>query len=210
MAAEPETPAEAEAELPPYIIEAARSGRAKCKGCRKAIPKDDLRLGVLVEGPYGLGHMWYHLNCAAKRLFPKLEEAYQHEAWACAKVPLTADDVPPLAELAELKEEAEKKKAEKKELPYTELDPSGRARCKHCDEPMVKGEPRVVIGRAVEFGQQTRTTPINVHPTCVADALQAEDCASEADGFFQALRTNSKGLESAVIDSVEAEIGSLY
>jgi hypothetical protein len=207
MPAETDAP---EPELPPYIIEAARSGRAKCKSCRKAIPKDDLRLGVLVEGPYGVGHMWYHLNCAAKRLFTKLEEAYAHQAWACAKVPLSEGDVPPLAELSELKEEAEKKKAERKQLPFVELAPSGRSRCKHCDELVDKGEPRVAIGRAVEFGQQTRTSPINVHPACVPDALQAEDCATEADGFFEALRANSKGIDAVVIDSVEGEIGSLY
>lgn len=208
---DPETPSqETESELPAYIIEAARSGRAKCKACRKAIPKDDLRLGVLVEGPYGLGHMWYHLECSAKRLFDKLKEAYEMEAWTLAKVPLTADVMPPLDELELLKEQAEAKKAERKELPHTELAPSGRAKCKHCDELIEKDTPRVVIGRSVEFGQQTRTTPINVHPGCVADALQAEDSATEPEGFEAALRANSKNVDSVVIDSVLAEIGSLY
>lgn len=206
---EQESPAvEPEPQLPAFIIEAARSGRSKCKACRKAIAKDDLRLGVLVEGPYGLGHMWYHIKCSAKRIFDKLEEAYAQEAWNNAKVPPT--DIPDLQELSKLKEEAEKKKAEKKELPYTELAPSGRARCKHCDELIEKATPRVVIGRAVEFGQQQRTTPINVHPGCVADALQAEDNATEVDGFAEALRKNSKGLDDVVIDSVVGEIGSLY
>ncbi len=205
----PEPNAEAEEpELPAFIIEGARSGRAKCKSCRKAIPKGDLRLGILVEGPYGLGHMWHHLECAAKRQFAKVEEAYALEAWNFAKE-LPAD-VPPLAQLAELKVEADKAKAEKKELPYAELDPSGRAKCKHCDDSLEKGSPRVVLGRNVEFGQQTRTTPINVHPGCVADALQAEDSATEADGFAEALRRNSKGLDSVVIDSVVNEIGSLF
>jgi hypothetical protein len=199
-----------EPELPAFVIEAARSGRAKCKSCRKAIPKDGLRLGVLVEGPYGVGHMWYHLTCAAKRLFDKVESAYEIEAWTLAKVPLEASDVPPLAELETLREEAEKKKVEKKELPYTELAPSGRAKCKHCDELIEKDTPRVIIGREVEFGQQTRTTPINVHPACVADALHAEDCNTEAEGFEGALRANSKGLDAPVIDSVIAEVGSLY
>ncbi len=92
----------------------------------------------------------------------------------------------------------------------SQLAPSGRARCKHCDELIEKGTPRVVIGRAVEFGQQMRTTPINVHPACVADALQAEDSATEPEGFFEALRTNSKGVDSVVVDSVVGEVGSLY
>ena len=204
------TPEETEPELPPYIIEAARSGRSKCKGCRKAIEKDTHRLGVLVEGPYGLGHMWYHLNCAAKRIWGKLEEAYAAEAWSLAKVPVDRAELPDLADLVELREEAEKKKAEKQELPYVELDPSGRARCKWCDETLEKGTPRVVIGREVEFGQQVRTTPINVHPRCVADAIQAEDSATGPDGLAEALRANSKGLDDVVLDSAIEEIGSLY
>jgi hypothetical protein len=199
---------EQEPELPPFIIEGARSGRAKCKTCRKAIPKGALRLGILVEGPYGVGHMWHHLTCAAKRQFAKVEEAYAVEAWTFAKE--APEDVPPLSELEGLKVEAEKARAERKELPYAELDPSGRAKCKHCDEALEKGEPRVVLGRSVEFGQQSRTTPINVHPGCVADALQAEDSATPVEGFEAALRANSKGLDVVVIDSVLQEIGSLY
>lgn len=201
---------EPEQSLPAYIIEAARSGRSKCKACRKAIDKDDLRLGVLVEGPFGAGHMWYHIPCSAKRLFDKLEEAYELKAWTLAKVPVDESLMPDLGELSKLKEEADKKKADRKELPHAELAPSGRAKCKHCDELIEKGAPRVVIGRAVEFGQQVRTTPINVHPGCVADALQAEDSATEPDGFAEALRANSKGTDEVVINSVLEEIGSLY
>lgn len=201
--AEPEEP-----ELPPFLIEGARSGRAKCKTCRKPIAQGALRIGIRVEGPYGVGHMWHHLACAAKRQFEKVEEAYKLEAWNFAKeVPA---ELPSLAELGELRVEAEKKKAEARSIPYAELDPSGRAKCKQCNETLGKGDPRIVLGRAVEFGQQTRTTPINVHPGCVADALQAEDNATEADGFAEALRANSKGLDAVVLNSVLEEVGSLY
>ena len=204
---EPEPEVEAEPELPLYIIEGARSGRSKCKTCRRPIDKGTLRLGVLVEGPFGVGHMWHHLKCAARRSFPKVEEAYGLEAWNFAKeVP---GSVPPLEELKALREEADKKKTERKELPYAELAPSGRSRCKHCDELIEKGAARVALGREVQFGQQVRTTPINVHPDCVPDALRAEDCSTEIDGFAAALRTNSKGIEAEVIDAVLAEVGEL-
>ncbi|MCA8979658.1 MAG: hypothetical protein KDC14_06500 [Planctomycetes bacterium] len=208
MSDDPNTAEPEEPELPPYLIEGARSGRAKCKTCRKAIAQGSLRIGIRVEGPFGVGHMWHHLACAAKRQFEKVEEAYTLEAWTFAKV--VPKDVPALDELRELREQAEKKKAEAKKLPYAELDPSGRAKCKQCNETLEKGEPRVVVGRAVEFGQQTRTTPINVHPSCVADALQAEDSATEVDGFADALRENSKGLDEVVLNSVLDEVGSLY
>ena len=204
------TPDPEEPELPAYVIEAARSGRAKCKACRKAIAKDTHRLGVLVEGPFGTGHMWYHLPCAAKRIWPKLEEAYGMEAWSLAKVPVEGSELPPLEELVRHREEAEKKKAERKELPYVELSPSGRARCKHCDETLEKGAPRVVLGREVEFGQQVRTAPINVHPACVAEALQAPDSATGPDGLAEALRRNSGDLDTAVVEGAISDLGSLY
>lgn len=208
MSDEPIQPETEEPELPPYLIEGARSGRAKCKTCRKPIPQGSLRIGIRVEGPYGVGHMWHHLACAAKRQFDKVEAAYELEAWNFAKE--MPADIPPLAKLKELREEAEKKKAEAKAIPYAELDPSGRAKCKQCNETLEKGAARVILGRSVEFGQQTRTTPINVHPACVADALQSEDSATEVDGFAAALRTNSKGLDAVVLNSVLEEVGSLF
>jgi len=78
-----------EQEKPPYVIEGARSSRARCKTCRKKIAKGGLRLGVLVVGPFGPGYMWHHLNCAAGRLYEKLEEAYRLEAWREATPPQT-------------------------------------------------------------------------------------------------------------------------
>ncbi len=193
-----------EEQLAPFMIEPARSNRSKCKTCRRKIDKDSLRIGIMIEGPFGAGYLWHHLKCAAKRQFPAVEEAYGQKCWA------EGIEVPPLAELKRLEEDAAKKKAEKIDPPFAQIAPSGRAKCKHCDELIEKDTPRVVIGRSVEFGQQVRTTPINVHPACVADALQAEDCATEPDGFAEALRTNSKGVDGVVIDSVIAEVGSLY
>ena len=59
--------------LPPLVIEGARSSRSKCKGCRRAIQKDTLRLGILFEGPYGTGYLWHHLTCAARKRPDELE-----------------------------------------------------------------------------------------------------------------------------------------
>ncbi len=198
---------EPEKELPPFVIEGARSSRSKCKTCRKAIMKETLRLGILVEGPYGMGHMWHHLECAAKSQFPAVEEAYQMQAWTFAKE--EPDDIPDLKDLVQLAEEAASKKKEKKEIPYAEVDPSGRAKCKHSGEPIPKGGLRVVLGRAVTFGSQTRTTPIQVLPEHVLDALAQEDSATEEEGFVEALRQNSKDLEPAQIEALLELIGPL-
>ena len=200
---------EPEEELAPYVIEGARSGRAKCKTCRKAIPKGDLRIGVLVEGPYGLGYMWHHLNCAAKRLTSRVEEAYEQRAWEAAKVPLTADEVPDIEALRKLAEEADKKRKERRELPYAELAPTGRARCKHSGELIEKGAVRIVLGREIEFGRQTRTTPINVLPEYVAEELNNPECATPAEGLVDALRENTKDVDTALLEQAIERIGDL-
>jgi Poly(ADP-ribose) polymerase and DNA-Ligase Zn-finger region len=195
-----------EEQLPPYVIEGARSARSRCKTCQRKIDKDVLRIGILIEGPYGTGYMWHHLKCAARRQMDKVEEAYELEAWKEAKVPPEA--VPPLEELRELREEAEARRAQRRELPYAELAPSGRSKCKHCGEPIAKDDPRVVLGREIEFGRQTRTNPINVHPRCVAAELLAPDTAHEPEGLLDALRRHSAEL-GAVLEQVVRDIGPL-
>ncbi len=194
-------------QLPLYVIEGARSGRSRCKVCRRAINKDTLRLGVLIEGPYGTGYLWHHLTCAARRQFENVEEAYEIQAWNEAKTP--PEDVPALDELRKIREDAEDRKRSRKPIPHAELAPSGRSKCKHCDETIEKDTLRVVLGRGVYFGSQVRTSPINVHPRCVASELQAEDCATEAEGFEAALRANSPDLPAERLDRLIVEIGDL-
>jgi hypothetical protein len=200
------TPPPADA-LPPYVIEGARSSRSKCKTCRKKIDKDVLRLGVLIEGPYGTGYLWHHLTCAAKRRLDDVEEAFASEAWKEAKEP--PENVPSIEELRTLHEEAEEKRQSRQRIPYAEVDPSGRAKCKHCGEAMEKGSLRVVLGREIEFGNQFRTMPIHVHPACVAGEIVKEDCNTETDGFAASLRANSTGLADEQIASVLEGIGEL-
>ena len=200
----PAAPAEPQA---PYVIEGARSSRAKCKTCRKTIDKGVLRLGVLIEGPFGIGYLWHHLSCAAKRRLDDVEEAYATEAWKAAKEP--PESVPSIEELRKVNEEAEEKRQSRPKLPFAEVDPSGRAKCKQCGELMEKGSLRVVLGREVEFGSQYRTMPIQVHPACVAAEVEREDCATEAAGFAEAIRANSQGLTSEQIDTVLEAVGEL-
>jgi len=194
-------------QLPPYVIEGARSSRSRCKTCRRKIDKDTLRIGVLIEGPYGTGYLWHHLRCAARRQFEKVEEAYGLEAWKEAKQP--PRKVPNLDSLKKLREKAEEKRKERKTIPYTEPAPSGRASCKHCGETIEKASMRVILGREVEFGGVVRIGPINVHPHCVAKEMQADDCGTEADGFAERLLQNSRDQPEERIRAVLAEIGDI-
>ena len=195
-------PAAPEPELAPYMIEAARSSRAKCRTCKRKIEKGKLRLGILLEGPFGTGYLWHHLTCAARRRIEDVEAAYAQKASAAGLA------VPPLSELQALKEKAEQARAERKEPPYVEWAPSGRSKCKHCDEPIAKGALRVVLAREITFGSQARAAPISVHAGCVSAELRSEDCLTEPDGFKEHVRQNS-GLEASVVDEALAAIGDL-
>jgi hypothetical protein len=193
-----------EPELAPYLIEAARSSRSKCRTCRRKIEKDTPRLGILLEGPYGTGYLWHHLKCAARRKFEDVEAAYEQEAWT------EGLELPALDELKKLKETAEKKKAEQKEAPWAERAKSGRSKCKHCGELIEKDSWRVILDRTVEFFGQERRGPVNIHPACVAPELQSPDCPTEIDGFADALRRNSgEGIPSEDMDALIAAIGDI-
>lgn len=190
-------------DMAPYVIEPARSGRSKCKACRRVIQKGHTRIGILIVGPFGPGYLWHHMNCAARRHLEKVEEAYRLQAWE------DGVDVPPIEKLRSVADKAEKDRAERKTAPHAEKAPTGRSRCKHCGEPIAKGSYRVVLLRGVEFAGQVRSGPINVHPGCVIRELMAEDCTTEPEGFEDALRANSTGVPSGDVDRVLQEIGAI-
>ena len=196
-----------EEEYADYIIEGARSSRSKCKTCRKAIEKDVLRLGILIEGPYGIGYLWHHLTCAAKRRIDDVEVAFEQQAWEKAK--LRPSNVPSIEEMRSINKKSQLKRENSKKIPYAELDPSGRATCKHCGEIMVKGLLRVVLGREIEFGSQYRTMPITVHVACVAGEIGRVDCNTRSEGFESSIRKHSDGLTEEQIVSVLENVGEL-
>jgi hypothetical protein len=109
----------------------------------------------------------------------QVEEAYEQEAWKRAQV--VPEKVPSLEELRELKEKAEEKKAQQKQFPFVEVDPSGRARCKACNQPIEKGSLRVVLAKEVTFGSQTRTSPFAVHPKCTVAGLENPEVVTERE-----------------------------
>ncbi|MFT4648265.1 MAG: hypothetical protein ACI9X4_001487 [Glaciecola sp.] len=211
MSDEPNEPDEPEEIKPDYMIEGARSSRSKCKSCRKPILKDTLRLGILVEGPFGTGYMWHHLPCAAKRQWEKVEEAYAAEAWQFAKE--APEDIPDLEELRKLQAEAETQKKERKVIPYAEHDPSGRAKCKHSGEVISKGALRVALGQEVEFGGQTRISAFLVLPEQVGAALATPEVVAGKDmhpsELIAALKENSKSLSDEEVETLIASIGDL-
>jgi len=186
-------------ELPPRVVEGARSSRSRCRTCGRKIDKGVLRIGILIEGPYGVGHVWHHLRCAARSQLPEVEAAYGERAFA------EGLELPPLEELRSLHVEAQQRKAERRETPYAELAPSGRAKCKGCGETIELGAVRFALSREVRFGRQTRATVIHLHSACVAKELAAEDCLTEAEGFAAAVRANSADVPAGALDAALAD-----
>ena len=160
MASEvPPPPAAPEPELAPYVIEGARSSRSKCKSCRKKIDKGVLRLGVLIEGPYGIGYLWHHLTCAAKRRLDDVEEAYASEAWKQAKEP--PEEYPTIEELRKVNEEAEEKRQARKQIPWFEVRPVRSRQVQELRRTHGEGESPC---RSRPRGRVRKPVPHDAHP----------------------------------------------
>ena len=202
---------EEEGPLPPYVIEHARSGRSKCKICKRKIDKGAVRLGVLVEGPFGSGYMWHYLSCAAKKMYERVEEAYAMNAWEAAQDPPDPADLPTLEELKVIAEKAaadrEKKERERKTMPYAEIAPSNRSKCKQSGEPIPKGAVRIVLGKEAHFGNQVRTAPFAVLPVHLHDALQDPEIPQDPATLAEELRENSRGVDPDSLEEAIAEAG---
>src|SRR5215510_735764 len=109
------------------VIEEAKSGRASCRTCRKAIAKGELRLGVETQTQFSdtPSLQWHHLLCAAGKLPAELKVALDEYP----------GQVPNRAELdAALADAAKKAAAKPAGFPYADRAPTGRARCMQCGQ----------------------------------------------------------------------------
>lgn len=135
-------------------IQAAPTGRAKCKGCGHAIAKGELRFGETGPNSYGEGEAtsWFHLACAAlmrpDKLAPVLETATQElpeRAWLVetVRVGLEHERLPRLVRV--------------------ERASSGRAHCRSCRELIEKGQWRFVL----QLFEEARPNPLGtIHVSC--------------------------------------------
>ena len=148
--------------MPGDVIEAAKSGRAGCRGCKEKIGKGELRFGEVdyAFDPDG-SYKWYHLPCAARKLPTKLEEALGE----------FADEVPDRDALLAAIKEGKKGTA----IPRCEPAPSGRAGCLTCSEKIKKGELRVVIEREVDTGSFVAKRPGYLHIGCAKGSEHLAD-----------------------------------
>jgi len=157
----------------PHVIEAATSGRAKCRGCGRPIAAGELRFGERLPNPFTdddseMTH-WFHLACGAyRRPEPWLE------AFDTTGVPMEDRDV--LARDA-------RRGCTHRRLPrvnVAERATSGRARCRHCREPIEKDEWRI----SLVFYEEGRFVPSGfIHARCARGYLGTADIETRLRRF---------------------------
>jgi Poly(ADP-ribose) polymerase and DNA-Ligase Zn-finger region len=167
------------------LIEVAKSGRARCRGCRQVIAKGELRYGEEVPNQFGDGGMamqWLHLMCAAKKHPREMKEtlaAFSGE----------------IANRAEVEAALQAALSDQKTFPYAEWAPTGRSRCLQCREPIDKDTLRIAVEREVEMGGVARAGAGYLHSQCAAEFVKDEQLADQ-------LKQNSASLKPEELDLV--------
>jgi poly(ADP-ribose) polymerase-like protein len=170
-----------------HVIEAAPTGRAKCRGCGERIAAGELRFGERLPNPFAEGEMtqWFHLDCAAfKRPEPFLETL---EARA-----------EPLDDGLRLTAEARRGIAHRRlpRIDGAERDPSGRAQCRSCRTAVEKGTWRI----ALVFYEDGRFVPSGfIHVRCAQAYFETTDVVARLKRF-------SPGLGDDDLKTIEAEL----
>ncbi len=152
----------------PDSIQAAPTGRAKCRGCGSAIAKGELRFGETGPNSFGEGEAtsWFHLVCGAsmrsERLLPVLEA--------------TSEPVPERDWLAQAAR-AGIEYPRLQRLTRAERASSGRATCRSCRELIAKGDWRF----ALQMFEEGRPNSIGtIHVSCAEAYLGTRDVLERA------------------------------
>ena len=146
-----------------HVIEAAATGRAKCRGCGGKIAGGELRFGERLPNPFAEGDLthWFHLDCASfKRPAPFLE------ALAARSEPLPDSD--------RLRSEAERGVAHRRlpRIDGAERASTGRAQCRSCREPIAKDAVRIRL----VFYEEGRFAPSGyLHVRCARAYFETTD-----------------------------------
>ncbi len=146
-----------------HVIEAAMSGRAKCRGCGQPVARGELRLGERLPNPYAEGELtlWYHLACGAyKRPEVLIEALDAYEGELDRREDLRELTVSGL---------------EHRRLPRVDgagRSPTGRARCRSCRELIEKESWRIGL---VYFDEGRFNPSGYIHVACATEYLGTAD-----------------------------------
>lgn len=139
----------------PYRAEYAKSNRSNCKACKTNIPKETLRLGVMVQSPVHDGKVpnWYHFMCFFTKQRPKSVGDIAHYdslRWEDQQkiteklAEVAGSNVPKGKETAKGASKCGKKNVDPGLRDYTvEYAKSSRAMCRGCEIKIAKDEVRI-------------------------------------------------------------------
>ena len=146
-----------------HVFEAAPTGRARCRGCGKAIDKGTIRFGERIPNPFAEGEatLWFHPLCGAyKRPESMLEALEQNRAAA------------PDADALERAARGNAMQRRLQRIDGAERSPTGQAKCRLCHEPIAKGDWRLRL----VFYEEGRFSPSGfVHLKCRGAYFETED-----------------------------------
>ena len=146
-----------------HVIEAASSGRSKCRGCGQQIARGELRFGERLPNPFADGDMtlWFHVACAAYKRPESLLQTLRE----------TSEDVLDRTRL----EQVAAASLTQRRLPRidgAERSPSGQARCRHCKERIEKDSWRI---RLVYFEEGMFSPGGFIHAACGSAYFENHD-----------------------------------
>jgi hypothetical protein len=163
-----------------HVLEAASSGRAKCRGCGRAIARAELRFGERLPNPFAEGEMtvWFHPLCAAyKRPGPLLEA-------------LGATPEGPDRERLERAARASLAHRRLARIDGAERSPSGQASCRHCRQPIERGGWRIRLA----YYEDGRFAPGGfVHLGCRQAYFETVDVLEQVLHFSPVLGDEERG-----------------
>jgi hypothetical protein len=164
----------------PHIFEPAASGRSKCRGCKQALQKGELRFGERLPNPFGDGEVthWFHPACAAYKRPDALLEGL---AAAAADV----------ADRESLERIARASLAQHRlpRIDGAELSPTGQARCRSCREPIERGSWRIRL----VFHEDGNFSPGGyIHIACRKAYFETDDIIDQVLHFSPALNDEDR------------------
>jgi poly [ADP-ribose] polymerase len=177
------------------MIEAAKTGRANCRSCKKPIEKGQLRLGEEVPNAFAPGEMtfnWHHLACAAQKKPGALKQALE----------TTEMEIPDRSEL-EKTIEVSAKNEKPTTYPYAEKAPTSRSTCLGCSEKIEKGALRIAVENEMDTGMFVRRGAGYLHAGCAV-----EHTGEEAAALFETIQGNSPNLSEQDLETLEGEMVS--
>jgi hypothetical protein len=155
-----------------HAIEPATSGRARCRGCGRAIRKGEPRLGERIPNPFadeGDSTLWFHPACGAyKRPEPFLAALATTEL----EVP-HADRLRAAAELGAAHRRVPR-------IDGAERAPTSRASCRACREKIAKGAWRV---RLVFYDEGRFEPSGSIHLECAQEYFETPEIADRVLHF---------------------------